>query len=62
MVPEQAQQIEIVNTLGQNVASFNVNGLTKKSFATQNWSKGMYFIQIKGQDGATMLTKKLIIE
>lgn len=57
----EAKNVSIVNTLGQNIATYAINGATKRTVSTENWSAGMYFIQIKDQTGATMHTKKLIV-
>lgn len=57
-----ARTLEIVNTLGQKVARIAVNGSSKYSMNVQNWSTGMYFVQIKGAEGATLGTQKLIVK
>jgi hypothetical protein len=57
----EQKEVKVVNILGNTVAARTTTGLTDQ-FDLTSLSKGVYFVQVKSESSAKVITKKLIIQ
>jgi hypothetical protein len=55
---EKANEIVVLNALGQILIQKNVTTESKYTFPTNNWSKGIYFINFKNATQEVIGVKK----
>ena len=58
---EGIRQVELLNLLGQKVASFDGNGSGSLTIGLSDLAKGVYLVTVKDMEGRST-TRKLIVE